>query len=530
MKLRLWLVLTTAAAGLVVFAMAGLFFYFYEQRASEQLVVQAVHTMMTAGGRQACEAAPETWFAEYFGEDSWPAVVRPRDRGGKPGKGGLFGSPGRGARLPLHAHVFAYNRDLVSSNRLAPRPDPKLVSDWGDGQVAHISSVGDKLGFLDEGGNECVVNRPGRPGSPGEREASFERGCPTRGMGGGPDEMRIHEILVPMPWKDGACATLLVRYDEPLEEVIFHRYSPPIGVWGLPVLFMLLTVLLAAGPVVGRIRRLTGQVRASAADGYRTRIRLRGKDEIGQLAVAFEDARAEIQGQIATQEERERNLRTFLENTTHDISIPLTVLQGHLAEMAGRAGQTDPETVGAAMTEANYLAALIGNLSIASRLETGQPTMQQEPVDLNELVARCVIRHRPIARQRAVFIDHATPENTLFARGDMTFVEQAVNNVIFNAVRHNNRDGHVAVILEPARDDRFKLSVIDDGPGIPDEEISRIVERYYRCGKERGREADNQGIGLNIAYRVAAMHGWEFRLSKSEFGGLRVDFEGPMSS
>lgn len=530
MKLRLWLVLTTAAAGLVVFAMAGLFFYFYEHRAAEQLVVQAVHTMMTSGGRQACEAAPETWFAEYFGEDSWPGVVRPRDRGGKTGKSRLFGVPGRGARLPMHAHVFAYDRNLASSNRLAPGPDPKLLAEWGDGQVAHISSVGRTLEFLDDGGAECTADKhdaPGREGNPG---AFRESGCPPDGMAKRPGEMRIHELLVPMPWKDGPCAALLVRYDEPLEEVIFHRYSPPIGVWGMPVLFMLLTVLLAAGPVVRRIRRLTGQVRASAADGYRTRIRLRGKDEIAQLAAAFEDARAEIQGQIATQEERERNLRTFLENTTHDISIPLTVLQGHLAEMAGRAGQTDPETVGAAMTEANYLAALIGNLSIASRLETGQPTMQHEPVNLNDLVARCVIRHRPIARQRAVSIDHATPENTLFARGDMTFVEQAANNVIFNAVRHNNREGHVAVILESAGGDRFRLSVIDDGPGIPDEEISRIAERYYRCGKERGREPDNQGIGLNIAYRVAAMHGWEFRLSKSEFGGLRVDFEGPMSS
>lgn len=111
----------------------------------------------------------------------------------------------------------------------------------------------------------------------------------------------------------------------------------------------------------------------------------------------------------------------------------------------------------------------------------------------------------------------------------MTFMEQAVNNVLFNAIRHNRKDGHVAVILETIGDRRFHISVIDDGPGIPEDEIARIAERYYRCGKERGREADNQGIGLNIAYRIAAMHGWDFKLSKSEFGGLRVDFEGPAS-
>ncbi len=526
MKLRLWLVLTTAAAGLVVFAMAMLFFYLYEQRSSEQLVVQAVHTAMNAGGRVACEASPETWFAEYFGEDSWPGIVppgpAPRDRG----QLSFLGRAGRGARLPMHAQVFAYDARLKSANPLAPALHEHLRKDWEHGQIGHVSSVGGTLEFLDDGGRSCGPGTVGRQ-APAQGPGP---GCPPGGMAKRPGEMRIHQILIPMAWKDGPCAAVLVRYDEPAEEVVFHRFSPPLGVWGLPVLVMLLTVLLAAGPIVRRIRRLTSQVRRSAADRYRTPIGLRGRDEIGQLGAAFEDARAEILEQVAQQEEREQNLRTFLENTTHDISIPLTVLQGHLADMAGRGGQMDPETVGGAMAEANYLAALIGNLSVASRLETGQPTMQQEPVNLNDLVGRCVIRHRPIARQRSVSLDHAIPEQPLFTRGDVTFLEQAVNNVIFNAIRHNRRDGHVAVILEATAGDRFQVSVIDDGPGIADEEMARIAERYYRCGKERGREAGNQGIGLNIASRIAGMHGWEFKLSRSEFGGLRVDFEGPALS
>jgi len=600
--MRPWLLLMTTLAGLVVFTITGLFFYVFEQRASEQLISHAVITLMTKGGRTACEASPGTWFREVFGERNWTGTVeRPAARNDGPIRSLLHESK-RGARLPMHAHIFAYDANLSPSNPLAPAIDHELRQGFGNGSITHRSMDRDSLRFLDDRGHPCPATampaagrsgRPGRPdrrhlepgmrdepgmddgprgpaepggpGGPGEPDGpggpardvpggpgapapdmdhgkpplpgadviesgatTVRNGCPSASMTRAPGEMRLREMLIPMPWRTGPCANILVRYDEPAEEVIFHRFSPPIGVWGLPVLFMLLTVLIAAGPVARRIVKLTAQVRRSATDRYRTPITLKGRDEIGQLASAFERARSEILDQVAQQEEREKNLRTFLENTTHDISIPLTVLQGHLSDMAGREGSLDAETVSAAMIEANYLAALIGNLSIASRIETGQPTMQQEPVNLNDVVLRCVIRHRPIARQSQVSLDHAIPENPVLARGDMTFMEQALNNVIFNAIRHNNRDGHVAVILETTADDRFNLSVLDDGPGIPDEEMSRIAERYYRCGKERGREAGNQGLGLNIAFQIAQMHAWEFSLSHSEFGGLRVEFKGPV--
>lgn len=522
MKLRLWLTLTVAAAGLVVFTITGLFFHFFVRHSSEQFVIQAAFSMMNTGGRTECESSPGTWFVEAFGKDKWPVAGSVRPMPGEPrsrehdrprGPGPLgFGI--KGARLPMHVQVFAFDSGLNPSNPDTPALDRRLRAKFDGEQTLHVSSVGGVLNFVKDDAWAC----DGRDHGPG---------CPPSDGMKKPGEMRIHEMLVPMTWKEGPCAIVLIRWDEPVRETSIFHISPPIAVWGLPVAVMLLTVLIAAGPVVRRIRRLTSQVRRSAADRYRTPIALKGTDEIGQLAGAFENARAEILDQVARQEEREQNLREFLENTTHDISIPLTVLQGHLSDLAAGEGGHRDESVASAMAETNYLAALIGNLSIASRLETGTPTMQQVPVDLNALIGRCVIRHRPLARQRSVNIDHAIPEEPVVTTGDMTFIEQAVNNVTFNAIRYNKPGGHVAVILEAAPDDRFTISIIDDGPGIPDDQMAAITERYYRCGKERSRESHNQGIGLNIAGKVAAMHGWRFNISRSEFGGLRVDFEGP---
>jgi signal transduction histidine kinase len=456
----------------------------------------------------------------------------------------------------MRRQLFAYDTALKSLNPDAPAIDPSLKPANRKGEIARRAWTGRPIMKLPVRPHHGPGPEPGqKPGpeprhepgqgpdhAPGPRPGQEPLPPSTRpsppvddkddGEDGPPDDLRVGEILIPMPWRTGPCANILVRYEEPPDTAGPAGFTPPTIVWVLPVVVMILTVLAAAGPVVRRTRRLTRQVRASAADRYRMPIPFGGSDEIGQLARAFEEAREEILAQVAQQEEREQNLRAFVENTTHDISIPLTVLQGHLTDMARAAESgtpTEAEVVAAAATEAQYMAALIGNLSVASRIENGEPTMQQVPIDIGEIVRRCVSRHRPIARQLGVALEHAIPEAPVVVRGDMTFIEQAFNNVIFNAIRYNNRDGHVAVILETAGDGaRAGMSVIDDGPGIPEEEMAKLVERYYRRGKERGRGVDNQGIGLNIASRIAAMHGWEFELSKSDFGGLKVCFRFPI--
>jgi signal transduction histidine kinase len=289
------------------------------------------------------------------------------------------------------------------------------------------------------------------------------------------------------------------------------------------------SVLLATGPIVRRVRRLTHEVRDSVRGNYQDTITVRGKDEIGELALAFVEAGKEIRSQMARQTERENTLRAFLENTTHDVMIPLTVLQGHLAtfrERAARGELLDASSILPAMNEAHYMASLVHNLAAAAKLEAGEPEAQLDPVNLNEVVGRAVGRHAPIARQRGVSLDHAVPERALLARGDVTLIEQAVSNVIDNAVRYHRNGGHVAVLLEQSGATRFLLRVIDDGPGIPEEERARLVERHYRGNAARSRDPGGRGLGLNITSRVTERHGWQLCLSAIETGGLQVAIAG----
>lgn len=296
-----------------------------------------------------------------------------------------------------------------------------------------------------------------------------------------------------------------------------------------PVAVVLGVVLVALGPLVARIRRLTGAVRRSAQGGYASSVAVEGDDEVAELARAFNDAAAEVRAQVAGQERRERALRDFLENTTHDLAIPLTVLQGHLAAIGGRvrAGEGVPaELVAAAMDESHYMASLAQNLTAAARLESAAPAAERAPVELGALVARVVARHRPVAAQHGIALESGVPPEALRALGDVTLVEQALSNVVHNAIRYNREGGHVAVVLEDDGGGRFRLRVVDDGPGMSEADLGRLTQRRSRGERARTRHPEGCGLGLDIARRVAEAHGWSMALAPSEYGGLAVSFVG----
>ncbi|AKJ03945.1 signal transduction histidine kinase [Archangium gephyra] len=495
MKLRMRLALTTVAVAIPVALCMAWIHRAVEARALETALSEYALVHMLSGGRERCEAAPESWSSEPRGPP--PGEPPPGWQGPPPSGDGREpgprppppppGGPG-GPRPPRGTRLFAYDTRLSARNPAAPRLDASLAEAMRQEQeVASLSS-----GF-------------------------------------GMQEPR--RILVRMPWGSGPCAFVLVHWPErpgPREQ---RSPSIPLEFWLFPSGLALAGVLFALGPVVGRLRQLTREVRTFVGSAYQGSITLRGNDEISELARAFDEAGHEVRAQMELKEKREQTLRSFLENTTHDVMIPLTVLQGHLAELQQRAarGETvEASVVAAASQEAHYMAALIHNLGAAARLEAGEPSVQRAPVELNALVERCLGRHRSIARGQGVQLDYAVPEPPVRVIGDDTLIEQAVSNVIYNAVRYNTRGGHVAVVLERLPGNTFRLRVLDDGPGIPENELPHIVERRVRGDAARTRGPGGHGLGLNIAWKVSVLHGWSLQLGRSEYGGLQVDFLGEL--
>lgn len=343
----------------------------------------------------------------------------------------------------------------------------------------------------------------------------------TGDFGGRP----IVQALVRAPWSGARCTHL--AFVRPRPAGLPHDSLPLAPLAGaLAVVGVMLAVL---GPVVRRVRRLTAEVRRSAAGAYLLPVAVEGNDEVAELATAFNGAAAEVRAQVEAQERREQVLRNFLANTTHDVAIPLTVLQGRLVAMRrarAEGAPLDDQILTNVIEDAHHLGALIHNLGVAAKLEAGEPEIARLPVDLSGVVRRVVARQRPLAELLGVELEAAVPAEAPPTVGDVTLLEQAIGNVVYNAIHHNARGGHVAVVLDRVAGDRFSLAVVDDGPGVSEGELPRLFERAFRGDAARSRKPQGRGLGLDIAKRVADVHGLALRAELPEEGGLRVVFEG----
>lgn len=333
------------------------------------------------------------------------------------------------------------------------------------------------------------------------------------------------QIASRMPWTEGPCAILLGRYGGfaiPFSTQMFRL--------SLVLSAILGAALLAAGPIIARIRRLAAAVKVSADSMYEIKVPETRMDEIGELERAFNQAGELVRTYIATIEEREAALRSAVSNTTHDVAVPLTVVQGHLSRLQAQlpADSRAHDGLRDAIRETHYLGALLHNLGAAARLERSAATIERHPVNLNTLVERVIARHSPLAATLGVELGAAVPEEPLKASADVTLFEQAASNLVHNAIHYNRPGGHVAVVLETidhAR--RFSLRVLDDGPGIPASERAQLTQRTFRGAEGRARRPEGQGLGLAIVREVAELHGYDLQVGESEYGGAEIEIEGP---
>lgn len=488
MRLRARLAVTVLVAAIPVVAGIGVMRARFEWKTAEQGLVDFARDKMFSDGREACESAPEFFpplpppLRGPLGPLPRGAARGPRDPADLP-DGGPRGRKDAGPPRDLRNQLWAYDREFVSRN-------------------------------------------PHAPAFPAELRAELEAGADVASGEWNPPNRNGIAVALRMPWNDGPCTVILVRR---------ATVGPPGAVRDLVTgsvalcAVLMAAVFFAAGPIVERVRRLTAQVRESAAARYTTKADVRGSDEVTELATAFNTAASEVRSNLEGLESREKALRTFIENTTHDVMLPLTVLQGHLTTLRRRveAGtQVEKEVVLDALQEAHYMGSLIHNLSVVSRLESDPRSLERHPVDLNALVERAVARHAPIARARDIHLDHAVPPTVVSVEGDVTLLEQAVSNLIHNAVRYVEPGGHVAVVLAE-RDGRFSLRVLDDGPGIPIEIRDRIFERSFRADSARSRHPGGHGLGLSIALDVCGRHGFALELRTPAAGGAEFEIDGP---
>lgn len=299
------------------------------------------------------------------------------------------------------------------------------------------------------------------------------------------------------------------------EDLIFEALS-----WGAGVTLVLGLIggLVMTFAVSQRLESINRAARAVIGGDLSGRVRLRGSgDDFDQLASTLNEMLARIEALVAS-------ISRVSDNIAHELRTPLSRLRADLEELS--AADAEPAEVRrrsqAALEEAERLQAMFEALLRLARLESG-PAARLEPIALSTLLEDAVEFHQPAAEQRRQRLT-VEIEPGLTVRGERDLVFQMVSNLLDNAVKFAG-DGGVIVVRAARRDDGVLVEVTDDGPGIPEAELERVLERFYRV--EGAGRPDGFGLGLSLVAAAAARHGAQVSLENAA-PGLRVAIRFPV--
>ena len=270
---------------------------------------------------------------------------------------------------------------------------------------------------------------------------------------------------------------------------------------GLAVLAAVGVGLLLARQISGPLRDLTAAARRVASGDLEGRVPVRSRDELGELAAAFNSMAAAVGRQQALR-------RRMAADVAHELRTPLAVIQADLEAMLDGVRPLSAEAVADVHGETRLLSRLIDDLRDLSLAETGQLPLRREPTDMGELARTSAARFAPRAEERGVGLEVEAAGDLPRADVDPDRISQVLGNLLENALRHTPPGGRVTLRVGPAsRPATLEATVRDTGSGIPAEHLPNVFEHFYRADGARSRRDGGSGIGLAVVKQLVEAHG-----------------------
>ena len=270
----------------------------------------------------------------------------------------------------------------------------------------------------------------------------------------------------------------------------------------------LLLGILLAGSLTRPLRDLTDAARSMAKGELNQDVRVRSRDELGELTRAFNQMSAELAQVIQSR-------RQMTADIAHDLGAPITVIAGYIEALRDDVLQPSQERFDIIHTEVQYLRRLVGDLRTLSLADAGEIHLELQPVSPIELLEKIAAAHWQRAEQRKITLrvqgDHLPVINV-----DPDRMTQVLSNLTVNALRHTPEGGQINFSAQ-RQGDYVQLCVQDNGVGIPPESQERVFDRFYRGDDSRHQLGGESGLGLPIAKSIVEAHGGEISVD-SELG------------
>src|SRR6185503_15876090 len=271
-----------------------------------------------------------------------------------------------------------------------------------------------------------------------------------------------------------------------------------------------------------------GQTASAIAAGDLSRRveRAEERTEVGRLGLALNSMLARIESSFRAQQASERKLRRFVADASHELRTPLSAVRAY-AELYERGAAERPDDLERSMKgisrESERMSILVEDLLLLARLDDGRP-LEREPVELDEVVGEAVETAQAVDPERAIAL-HAERATVL---GDRVRLRQIVDNLLAN-VRAHTPAGTPASVSVRRKNGSAEIAVTDAGPGLDEEHLEHLFERFYRADASRSRASGGVGLGLAIVAAVAEAHGGTASASSRPGEGTTVAIALPLA-
>jgi signal transduction histidine kinase len=365
------------------------------------------------------------------------------------------------------------------------------------------------------GGTPAPINPIGPPAQnePNVPNAPTDLPAPLRGrrVGG----------LRPPPFRGAEVAAVVVS-GMPVGRVAVLTGSPPFtrivrelgpqmalvagAVLGLGTVIIALVVF---GPTRRRLKQVQDATERLGSGDITARAPEDGGDEVAAVAKSFNRMADELTNRAKALDASDKARRQLLADVSHELMTPLTAMRGYIETLSMAALRLDPATRERYMRiveeETHRLERIIGDLLDLARLEGGGGTLRREYVPIAGLFDRVASRHEAELTQRQVTLTRHIAPDAMQVPGDPDRLEQAIQNLGANALRHTPDGGEISLTAHLASDG-VHIVVRDTGPGIPPEHLPLIFDRFYKADASR-QAASGSGLGLSIVKAIIERHG-----------------------
>ncbi|MEU2460232.1 HAMP domain-containing sensor histidine kinase [Streptomyces sp. NPDC012473] len=303
----------------------------------------------------------------------------------------------------------------------------------------------------------------------------------------------------------GPAGYMLKSLDQEREDLSSLAWSLGIAT-ALALVGSALLAQAAATTVLRPVQRLGDAARKLGEGKLDTRLVVSGTDELADLSHTFNKAASSLEKKVADMSAREESSRRFVADMSHELRTPLTAITAVAEVLEDEADSLDPmiaPAVHLVVSETRRLNDLVENLMEVTRFDAGTARLVLDTVDVADQVTACIDAR---AWLDAVDLD---AERGIMVRLDPRRLDVILANLIGNALKHGGSPVRVSVRTD---EDELVIEVRDHGPGIPEDVLPHVFDRFYKASASRPR-SEGSGLGLSIAVENAHIHGGDITAS-----------------